>query len=266
VVSLHGSDVFLAERLLPARILARRALHRAGGVTACSEDLRRRGVALGAAPERTRVVPYGVDPASGPTRPAAEVRRRLGVPDGRLLVLGLGRLVEKKGFRHLVEAAGRVPGVHVVIAGEGDLREDLVRRVREANAPVHFVGALDRAAVADAFAAADLVVVPSVVDAAGNVDGLPNVLLEGLAAGRAVVATRVAAIPDVVEDGVTGVLVAPGDPAQLAQALSDLAADPQRREQLGRRARAVMEERYGWPAAGRAFEETYAQAAALDAR
>jgi glycosyltransferase involved in cell wall biosynthesis len=266
VVSLHGSDVFLAERLLPARILARRALRRAGAVTACSEDLRGRGVALGAASERTRVVPYGVDPAAGPTLPVDEVRRRLGVPDGRLLVLGLGRLVEKKGFRYLVEAAGRVPGIHVVIAGEGDLREELARRAREVNAPVTLVGALSRTDVADAFAAADLVVVPSVVDTAGNVDGWPNVLREGLAAGRAVVATRVAAIPDVVEDGVTGVLVAPADAAALAEALRQLATDPARRAPLGSRARAGVEERFGWPAAGRAFEESYAEAAALDAR
>jgi glycosyltransferase involved in cell wall biosynthesis len=266
VVSLHGSDVFLAERLLAARVFARRALRRAGAVTACSDDLRRRVLALGAAPEHTHVVPYGVDEAPETTRPVAEVRRRLGVPDGRVLVLALGRLVEKKGFRYLVEAAAQVPGIHVVIAGEGDLRDDLARRAREAGAPVDLVGALDRGEALEALAAADVVVVPSVVDAAGNVDGLPNVLLEGLAAGRAVVASRVAAIPDVLEDDVSGVLVPPADPAALAAALRALAIDPERRRRLGACARNVAAERYGWPAAARAFEDSYAEAAALDAR
>jgi glycosyltransferase involved in cell wall biosynthesis len=266
VVSLHGSDVFVAERLWPARVLARRALRRAGAVTACSDDLRRRVLALGAAPGKTRVVPYGVDPPEAPRRTPGDVRRELGVPEGRLLVLALGRLVEKKGFRHLVEAAARVPGIQVVIAGTGDLRDDLARRARESGAPVTLAGVLDRARVGDALAAADVVVVPSVVDTAGNVDGLPNVLLEGLAAGRAVVASRVAAIPDVVEDGETGVLVPPGDAEALAAALRALADDPERRLRLGTRAREVAALRYGWPAAARAFEECYAQAAALDAR
>jgi glycosyltransferase involved in cell wall biosynthesis len=266
VVSLHGSDVFVAERLWPARVLARRALRHAGAVTACSDDLRTRVLALGAAPERTRVVPYGVDPPAAPRRTAAEVRAELGVPDGRVMVLALGRLVEKKGFRHLVEAAARVPGIHVVLGGAGDLRDDLAGRVRATGAPVTLAGVLDRDRVADALAAADVVAVPSVVDSAGNVDGLPNVLLEGLAAGRAVVASRVAAIPDVVEDGETGVLVPPGDVEALAAALRALADDPARRDRLGARARQVAAERYGWPAAARAFEECYAEAAALAAR
>ena len=267
VVSLHGSDVFLAERLAPARALARRALRGAGAVTACSGDLRDRAIRLGAAPERTRTVPYGVDAdAFSPDLPSAGFRSRLGVPEGALLVLALGRLVEKKGFASLVDAAAQVPGVRVVIAGDGDLRGELENQARAQGAPVTFTGALDRADAARALAAADVVAVPSVVDRAGNVDGLPNVLLEGLASGRAVVATRVAGIPDVVEDGVNGLLVPPDDAPALAAALRRLAADPQARARLGQEARRRALLGLTWRSAGRAFEECYAQAAALDAR
>ena len=267
VVSLHGSDVFLAERLSPARALARRALRGSGAVTACSGDLRARAIRLGAAPERTRTVPYGVDTvAFSPDLDSAGFRRRFGIADGALLVLALGRLVEKKGFASLVAAAAQVPGAHVVIAGEGDLRRDLEDRARALGAPVTFAGALDRADVALALAAADVVAVPSVVDRAGNVDGLPNALLEGLASGRAVVATRVAGIPDVVEDGVNGLLVPPDDPPSLAAALRRLLAEPQTRARLGREARRRAEGSLSWRSAGRAFEECYAQAATLDAR
>jgi glycosyltransferase involved in cell wall biosynthesis len=267
VISLHGSDVFVAERLALARVLARRALRRAGAVTACSEDLRRRVLALGAPARRACTVPYGVDVhAFAPRAAAPEVRRRLGVGDDSFLVLGLGRLVEKKGFVHLVEAAARTGGVEVVIAGEGDLREELTQRSRALKAPVRLVGALDRDLVAAALAEADVVVVPSVVDRAGNVDGLPNALLEGLATGRPVVATQAGGIPDVVAHDVNGLLVPPGDPDALAHALRRLIREPQTRERLGAEARRQAVERLSWEAAARRFEECYVQAAALDAR
>ena len=265
VVSLHGSDVFVAETLLPARVLARRALRQAGAVTACSEDLHRRALRLGARPERTRTVPYGVAAMDGGDVDIPAVRAELGAPAGTTLVVGLGRLVEKKGFTYLIEAATRVPGVRVALAGEGDLRADLEGQVAATGAPVVLVGALARSSVAAALAAADIVVVPSVVDRAGNVDGLPNVLLEAMAAGRAVVASRVAGIPDVVTDGVDGILVAPGDASGLAAALARLAGDPALRQRLGTAAREMVTRRLSWEQAARTFEETYAAAAALDA-
>jgi len=267
VVSLHGSDVFLAERLLPARALARRALARAGAVTACSAELHARAVALGSRPGRTRTVPYGVDIlAFSPERKAPGFRQRLDVPEGDLLVVAFGRLVEKKGFATLVEAAARTPGVRVVIAGIGDLRPELLARIRETGAPLRLVGSLDRGSMANALAAADIVAIPSVVDRAGNVDGLPNTLLEALAAGRPVVASRVAGIPDVVEHDVNGLLVPPGDPAALAGALDRLVREKATRERLARAARETAVRRLTWEEAARSFEEAYAQAAALDPR
>ncbi|HVR72448.1 MAG TPA: glycosyltransferase family 4 protein [Vicinamibacteria bacterium] len=267
VVSLHGSDVFVAERLLPARLLARRALARAGVVTACSADLRRRAVRLGAPPARTRVVPYGVDARLfSPAAPRAGIRERLGVPADAFLVLGLGRLVEKKGFSHLIDAVARLPGVHLAIAGEGDLRAELVARAQAAGVAAHFPGALEREAMAAALAAADVVAVPSVVDRAGNVDGLPNALLEALAAGKPVVASRVAGIPDVVEDGRNGLLVPEKDPVALADALLRVQREPHTRRALGDEARRRAERDLTWEAAARRFEECYAEAAALDAR
>jgi glycosyltransferase involved in cell wall biosynthesis len=267
VVSLHGSDVFLAERLAPARWLARQALGAAGAVSACSSDQRRRALALGAAPASLRTVPYGVDASEfAPSAASAPLRERYGIAADALLVLGVGRLVEKKGFRILVEAAARAHGVHLLLAGEGDQRDELVALARGLGAAITFAGALDRQAVRDAYAAADVVAVPSVIDRAGNVDGLPNTLLEALASGRAVVASAVAGIPDVVVHGENGVLVAPGDVSELALALERLAREPETRRRLGEAARIRAARELTWQRAAQSFEELFAQASALEAR
>jgi glycosyltransferase involved in cell wall biosynthesis len=267
VVSCHGSDVFLAERLWPARVLARRAFAAAGSVTACSGDLHRRALNLGAAATRTHTVPYGVDTAafrkSGDVR---ATRARLGVPDDALFVLAFGRLVEKKGFDVLVEAVEGMPGVHVAVAGAGSLQETLQRQIERRAAPVRLLGALDRETMAQALAAADVVAVPSVIDSAGNVDGLPNSLLEALAAGAAVVASQVAGIPEVVRDGSNGLLVPPGDAPALRAALTRLAKSPELRRDLGQTARARAERDLTWSAAAQRFEECYAEATALAPR
>ncbi len=144
VVSAHGSDIFLAERSAAVRAFARFTLERAARVTACSDDLRRRAVALGAPEARTSTVPYGVDGATFKSTADAEFRERLGAPPGARLVLALGRLVEKKGFGPLVEAVAGLSGVQVAIAGAGDLHESLARRIAETGAPVRLVGPLDR--------------------------------------------------------------------------------------------------------------------------
>jgi len=266
VVSLHGSDVFVAERLRLAGSLSRHTLGRAGAVTACSEELARRALALGAPPPRTRTIPYGVDTAQFSPGLADEgVRERLGVARGSLLVLAVGRLVEKKGFRYLIEAAARAPEVQVLIAGDGDLRQELERLAAARGARVRLLGNVERELLAATLAAADAVAVPSVVDRAGNVDGLPNVLLEAMAAGRPVVASQVAGIPDVVIDGHNGLLVPERDPDSLASALRRLAQEPDTRTRLGQAARRTALEKLGWDVAARAFESCYEQAAALAA-
>jgi len=109
-------------------------------------------------------------------------------------------------------------------------------------------------------------VVPSVVDRAGNVDGLPNALLESLAAGRAVLATRAGGIPDVVRHEENGLLVAEKDAEALAMSLRRLIREPLTRARLGEAARREAVERLSWEAAARRFEECYVQAAALDPR
>ena len=102
---------------------------------------------------------------------------------------------------------------------------------------------------------ATVVAVPSVRDDAGNVDGLPNVLLEGMASGTPLVASAVAGIPQAVRDGSEALLVAERDPEALAKAILDLLDSPKRREELGRAARSRAQGVFDWSRVGEQFED-----------
>jgi glycosyltransferase involved in cell wall biosynthesis len=271
VVSLHGSDVFVAERTAVARVAARGVFDRAGFVTACSDDLARRAVALGAAADRLEVVPYGVDVTRFKPAPGAReaARARLGIPPGAPLLFAAGRLVRKKGFEYLIDAVPMIDSAapaHLAIAGGGDLAEELRARAvaRGVADRVHFLGDLTQDAVAGWFAAADAAVAPSVRDDSGNVDGLPNTVLEALASGTPLVSTPAGGIATVVEDGRTGVIVAERDARGLAAALTALLRDRERSASLGRAGRALVEARFGWDRAAGQFETAYDRALAFN--
>jgi glycosyltransferase involved in cell wall biosynthesis len=262
VISLHGSDVYIAERHVATRRAAHAVFARAAWVTACSDDLRRRAIALGAAPERIETLPYGVDVNRFAPNPAAResVRARLGI-GAAPLVVSAGRLVRKKGFDVLIEAARllreRIPEVRVAIAGDGDLRDELAARAVTAGNAVHLVGNLSQDDTAQLVAAADVVAVPSVHDEAGNVDGLPNFALEALASGTPVVASNVGGLPDAITDGVTGRLVPERNAAALAEAIAQLLRDPETRGRLGSEARRRVARDFGWNRVAERLEAAY---------
>jgi glycosyltransferase involved in cell wall biosynthesis len=263
VITVHGSDVAIAERSRIVRRFGRRAIAAAGAITAVSGDLRNRIVKLGTDPAITQTVHLGVDTERfAPRETDPSVRVRLGAPSEALLVVAVGRLIEVKGFRYLIEAASRVSGLHLAIVGEGDQRDELQNLSRSSGASTTFTGNLGRAEVSDAMAAGDVVAIPSVTGPAGNVDGLPTTLLEALASGRAVVASRVGGIPEVVSDGRNGLLVPEKDIDALESALAELRDRPQLRQRLGEAARRLALADLDWDATVTAFEEAYLSAGA----
>lgn len=262
VVSLHGSDVFVAERHRLLAATARRVFARAARVTACSDDLRERAIALGARASDVETVPYGVDVARfGPSTEARNrVRTALGLGN-RPFVFSAGRLVRKKGFDVLVDAAARLaqtsPDVVVAIAGAGDLEDELRTQLTTAGADVRLLGSQSQDEVAALCAAADVIAVPSVHDEAGNVDGLPNFALEALASATPVVATNVGGLPQAVRHERTGLLVPERNASALADAVRTLLADEGRRATLGRAARAMVVDEFGWSRVAERFESAY---------
>ncbi|MCA1561960.1 MAG: glycosyltransferase [Acidobacteria bacterium] len=269
VVSLHGSDVYVAETLAPARAAARATFARAGVITACSTDLARRAVALGADADRVTVIPYGVDVDRFHPDPSARngIRSRVGIASAVPMVFAAGRLVRKKGFEYLIDALAQPAAASVVLAlaGGGDLEGELRKRAAEVGVAerVRFLGVLTPDDVAAWLAAADVAVVPSVRDDTGNVDGLPNAVLEALASGTPLVTTTAGGIAAIVRDGRTAVVVPERDPGAIAAAIARLLADPDMGRALGSRARDLMQAEFGWGRSAVALEAAYDRALAF---
>jgi len=252
VISLHGSDISVAERSRWMHPLVRSSFTRAAAVTAPSEDLLERARRLGATGDLV-LVPYGADPNALQVDSAerARVRTEMGIGVAEIVVVGIGRFVHWKGFDDLIDAAGRArqrgSNMRLVLVGDGDLRDELQARALALGLgeAVTFVGMAPRAKVPAYLAAADVVAVPS-VHHAGYVDGLPNVALEAMAAGKPLIATRVGGLPQVVRDGENGFLVEERDPAALAEAILRLSSDPQLRRTMGAAGRERILESLTW--------------------
>lgn len=186
--------------------------------------------------EKLHIIHCGVSPEKYATTedPVAIPPRR----DNEVRALFVGRLAPVKGLRVLFEALAKVrddlPNLHVVIVGDGPERARLEKAAASLGDAVTFTGYLSQAEVAGAMRATDFFVLPSFAE------GVPVVLMEALASARPVLATQVAGVGELVEDGKTGFLVPPGDAEALADRIRQLASDPELRARMGAAGPAVV--------------------------
>ncbi len=194
--------------------------------------------------ERIEVVPLGFDLEAFASQPRAtgDFRRSLNIPTDAKLVGAVGRLVPIKNIPLLLEAAALAreqnPGIRVVIVGDGELRDELQARVEtlDLGEAVTFAGW--RRDLASVYADLNAVVISS------DNEGTPASLIEAMATGCPVVATRVGGVPDLITEGETGRLVPPGDQKALAGALLALFQEPERTAQMAELARRRVHERH----------------------
>lgn len=144
-------------------------------------------------------------------------------------IVTVGNLVEQKGIRYLIEAlsdpAIKRAACRTVIVGDGLLREELTALASSLGVEAEFTGAVDNSRIMQFYREADLFVLPSVTCADGHRDGIPVVLMEAMACGVPVISTGISGIPELVEDGVSGVLVPEKDPRALSGAIGTVLAD-----------------------------------------
>lgn len=238
----HGYDVAQVDAVGPEHPY-RLLFDRADLLLPISEHWREKLVALGAPPERTRVHHMGVETEKFAFRPRAHPGSGRG---GEVRLVTVARLVEKKGVDYAIRAVARLlpryPNLRydVIGGGKSDRYAKLVSELGVGHA-VHLHGPQPHPRVVEFLDRAHLYALPSVTAANGDQEGLPVALMEALAAGLPTVSTRHSGIPELIEDGVSGLLAPERDDAALADRLAMLLEHPERWEPLARAGRAKVE-------------------------
>jgi phosphatidyl-myo-inositol dimannoside synthase len=255
VVVLHGAEVTVPGRLPGSRRMLARVLAGAAGVVAAGSYPAREAVRAAGRALPTLVVPPGVDvdrfrPPAGAGEIAA-TRQGLGLPPADTpLVLGVSRLVPRKGFDVLIDATARLGGgVHLALAGAGRDRDRLRRRAAGAGLGerFHLLGRVPDADLPALYGAADVFAMLCRERWGGlEAEGFGIVFLEAAACATPSVAGRSGGAEDAVVDGVSGLVVAPGDTAAVAGALDRMLSDPEERRRMGAAARARAESEFAY--------------------
>jgi len=268
VISLHGSGIYLSKKNRIFRALAAFVFRSSEGITACSPVLRDEAVELGASLEKSEVIPYGVDLSTFTMdkNKAEPLREELGIAKDDLVVLALGRMVEKKGFEYLLKAipeiVSTVPRCKFIFAGNGPVLKELKLRSKKLKIGkfVLFPGDIIWKDVPLYHSICDVFVVPSVYDSQGNVDGLPNVILESMATGKPIVASNIAGIPLAVKEGRNGLLVEEKNVNDIEKAVLRLLQSKDLRNKMGKESRRMVENSLNWFETAKQFYDVYLQA------
>jgi glycosyltransferase involved in cell wall biosynthesis len=230
LITTHGGDIY-ALRSRPLEWIKKVVLRRAAAISTVNSEMAAKLISWSIDPAKVSVLPMGV-----PLDETGSIQRGEARVDGSVLVVG--RLVEKKGIGTLLSALrtqvqGREWSLRIV--GDGPLKESLQEQA--SGLPVLFLGQRGREEVLREMASASIVVLPSVVAASGDQEGLPVVLLEAAAMGAAIVASDISGINEVIISEENGLLVPQGDPVPLGAALCRLLDDAELRRRLGEAAR-----------------------------
>ncbi len=252
VLTARGSDVNHILGLAGYRRPILRALDQAARVVTVSEALRRALLAQGLPETKVVTIRNGVDPALFRLRDKAACRRALGWPQEAPVLLSVGHLVAHKRHRLLLPLLRDLPMARLVILGEGPERSNLQQTAAQlgVGARLFLPGEMPPETVAQAYAAADLLLHPS------EREGIPNVVLEAMACGCPVAAAPVGGLAEVIPPSPLGALVDPEDADALLGTVRGMLADPPARSALRRYAA-----RFSWSACAKAVAQLFAEVA-----
>jgi glycosyltransferase involved in cell wall biosynthesis len=248
----HGADLFALRHGILQRLklfVARHSSH----VTVVSEAMRQQLAEMGCDPHSISVQPMGVDLQKCFT-PGNENGRQTDL-------IFVGRLVEKKGLATLLEAfsllQAEIPDLKLTIVGDGPERQSLQSLAGRLGIArqIEFAGAVVNTQVPDWYRSARIAVIPSIVAADGDQEGLGLVAVEALGCGCATVVSDLPALSDVIKDGENGLVFRAGDAGDLATKIRRILDNPDLYEQLARNSSRSVRDRFDWQVVGRSYVE-----------
>ena len=265
VSTLPGSDVLMVRKNELFRLMGVFATRMSKAVTSNSPQLLKDLEDLTRSKFRSEAIIYGVDPArfKANISKSKSLRRSLNIPSDNVVVVGVGRLVEKKGFVHLIKAASllkdKVKKVTYVIVGDGDQKqelEDLIKTERVENL-FRLPGAISYNELIHYYNLSDMFILPSVRDESGNLDDQSVAAIEAMACGKPVICTNFPGYRITIKQGVNGYLTKEADPKSIALALEKLIKDRKLREKMSKEARRFAEEEFSWKGIGKQYSELF---------
>jgi len=258
IVSFHGADVFVDMNKPAYREVTRQMLEAVKLVLVRSESLRRAVADLGCDPKKIEIQRTGIPLEDFPFR-----ERNFTGAATEWRFVQAGRLIEKKGLPVTLRAfavfLGKYPNATLTIAGEGPLRDELEKLARELKIErsISFTGFISQEEVRDIYYRSHIFLHPSQTGHDGNQEGIPNSMLEAMASGLPVFATRHGGIPEAIENGVSGVLVPERDYKTLTRVLLNAAEDPVFLSQIARTGAEVVRKNFDLRAEAQRLEEIY---------
>ncbi len=200
------------------------------------------------------IIPYGTTVSPHNELPPLSPNHR---------ILGVGRIIERKGFDYLIRAMPIIkekwPDARLTIAGGGPLRETLVSLTKSLNLEscVEIPGKVSQETLEELFAECNVFVLSSIVDSKGDTEGLGVVLIEAMTYNKPVIATNIGGITDIVLDKETGLLVPPGDEAGIAEAVNTLFSNHEQAQKLGVDGWQHIQAHFSWPSVISRFTKVY---------
>lgn len=264
-VTLAGSDVYVANKNIVFSKMARLAGEGASAICSDSpqyvKELKKTGIKI----KNNYIIPYPVDTSrlKVSTSDVRELRRKLHIPLSSLVLLSVGRLVHKKGFRYLLLAFSEVlrkrSDVVLIIVGEGDLHRKLEEEAVSLGIDEHikFVGNVDRNKIVAYYNLADLYVMASIRDDEGNIDDRPVALLEAIACGKPTISTNFPGNSLSIKHGKSGFLVSQKRPNELASSILELATSKALRDQMSKEALKIAREELSLIQVGRKYHSIF---------
>jgi len=252
-LTFYGADMLLIRKYGFVKHFLRYFIKRADAVIAISSFT---GNEVRAVYDRPmHIVPYGTTISPKSSLPAHTPGHS---------VLSVGRMIERKGFPYLVQAMplviAKYPDASLTIVGGGPMHAELValRDSLGLGASIDLPGKITNEELENRFASADVFALPSIVDSKGDTEGLGVVIIEALTYGKPVVATDIGGIVDIIEPGVTGLLVPQRDPRALAKAIIQTFADPAQARQYAQAGLAHVQRNFSWENIVAKMESIYA--------